>query len=124
MKLVFQIDGRLPSLNEMISANRTSRYKGAELKRKYQKPLERSFKSQAHGRKIENHADVRIWFYEPFDGKHRRDDDNVIAGTKFILDALVQCGILKDDNPKFVHVIPERFTDCKQCRIEIEVEET
>jgi Holliday junction resolvase RusA-like endonuclease len=123
MRLVFRIDGRLPSLNEMIAANRANKYMGAMMKKKYQRPLELLFLSQAKGQKIKNHANVTIRFYEPFDGRHRRDDDNVMAGAKFILDALVKDGILQDDNPKWVHFKPERFTDCKTCWIEVEIDE-
>lgn len=44
-------------------------------------------------------VDVHIAFIEP---NMRRDKDNIITGHKFILDGLVEAGILKNDNWKWI----------------------
>ena len=44
---------------------------------------------------------VIIWF-EWVEKDNRRDYDNIDFAKKFVLDALVRCGKLKDDNRQFV----------------------
>ena len=123
MQLVFKVDGRLPGLNEIINEARRNRYSSASMKKKYQKPLELLFKKQACGQRIKRHATVKGYFYEPYNRKYRRDDDNVTVGMKFIMDAFTQAGIIPDDNPNYVHTISERIKDCEKPRIEIVITE-
>lgn len=40
----------------------------------------------------------------------RRDGDNIQFGQKFILDALVTCGILKNDTRRFVEMSTHKIT--------------
>jgi len=49
---------------------------------------------QLKGLKIDKPVRLTHWFYEP---SKRRDKDNVMAGKKFIWDALVRTGVLKND---------------------------
>lgn len=116
--LKFVIDGRLPSMNDIIDVARRNTYCSAKLKKDQQERLEWIMKAQMAkngqtGLKFTQKANIRVLFFEPFNGKYRRDDDNVIAGCKFILDALQELGIIKNDNPKYVHLVPERFTDLR-----------
>jgi len=39
------------------------------------------------------------------EGNKRRDPDNVFAGQKFILDAMVNLGVIKDDSQDYVAAI-------------------
>lgn len=120
--------GRLPGMNEMINANRTNRYIGAKVKSGWSHELSAEFAAQAAGRKMTRHATAYLYFWEK---DNRRDDDNVIGGgCKVILDALTMAGIIPDDSPKYLHVVPERFTVSgsraekeKYARIEIVLEE-
>lgn len=105
ISLVFM--DRLPGMNEIIAAGRRNPYISARQKRDYQERLEWAFIHQTKD-KIEGHCTAFITFYEP---NNRRDDDNVIAGCKFILDALVKVGIIKDDSPKYLHLKAERKTE-------------
>lgn len=114
--LKFVIDGRLPSMNDIIDVARRNTYCSAKLKKDQQERLEWIMKAQMAkngqtGLKFTQKAYIKVMFFEPFNGHFRRDDDNVIAGCKFILDALQELGIIKNDNPKYVHLVPERFTD-------------
>ncbi|WP_432643215.1 hypothetical protein [Acidaminococcus sp.] len=118
-QLKFVIDGRLPSMNKIINVARNNRYDSAKLKKSTQERLEWIMKAQMAkngqtGLKFTQKAYIRVLFFEPFNGKYRRDDDNVIAGCKFILDALQELGIIRNDSPKYCHLMPERFTDLKQ----------
>jgi Holliday junction resolvase RusA-like endonuclease len=75
------------------------------MKKRYTQELADVFRSQTQER-FKSHVTVTVYFYED---SMRRDDDNVISGLKFVLDGLVTAGILKDDSPKYCHVIAERF---------------
>lgn len=116
--------GRLPGLNEMINSNRTNRYLGAKVKSGWMHELAHEFLRQAGGKRISRHATAYLKFFEK---DARRDDDNVIGGgCKVVLDALTIAHIIVDDSPKFIHVLPERFTLSgkkeqreKEARIEI-----
>lgn len=110
---------KLPSTNEVITTNRLNRYAGNNLKKKVQTGLCYCFSEQTKA-KYDSHVTLTVRFYEP---DKRRDEDNVIAGLKFIQDALVCMKILKDDSQKYVHVLPEVFVDTENPRIEIDIEE-
>lgn len=101
--------GKLPGINEMVRANRINRYCGAKQKKELTEQLAWEFKTQSAGTQFKTHVTVRIECYE---GNLRRDDDNVIGGAcKIVLDALQKAGIIKNDSPKYCHVVPERFND-------------
>lgn len=118
IKLVWK--GRLPGLNDMIAAMNRNRFKGNELKQETQRDLRWEFLLQANGRKTAGKSLVTVHFFEP---NARRDEDNVIAGCKYILDTLKGAEIIPDDSPKYVHLLPEVFIDRKDPRIEIEIKE-
>lgn len=117
LKLVYE--GRLPGINELVGANRNSPYGGAKMKRKYQKRLVAAW-WEAGKFPFPNHVTVRVRFYER---DQRRDDDNVFGGLKFVMDALQEIGVIVNDSPKYCHVLPERFVDKKEPRIEVEIRE-
>lgn len=102
MKL--ECDQRLPTLNEYIKVVNGSRWAGASLKRKYTEELAWEFKKQAAGKVFKSHVTIFIDFYE---SNNRRDDDGVMHGMKYILDGLQEAGIIKNDSPKYCHVLPE-----------------
>ena len=53
----------------------------------------------------------------------RRDKDNVAFAKKFILDALVKAGKLKDDNRNCVIAFTDNFEYTKEFKIVLEIEE-
>jgi len=87
-----EIPHRLPSLNEVISANRRNKYAGAKLKKETQKLIEHYVKLQC--KKKFARIRVNIDWYEP---NKKRDFDNIASAKKFILDALVKCGVVPND---------------------------
>lgn len=46
-------------------------------------------------------------FIDFYESNNRRDDDGVMHGMKYILDGLQEAGIIKNDSPKYCHVLPE-----------------
>lgn len=117
----FVIYGRLPSLNEYVNSCRSNRYGANSMKKKYERMITEFieyFKIQP----VKNYpVHMKITWYEK---NNRRDVDNVTFGTKFVLDALVKNGILKDDSRKYItSVSHEVRTDKDTPRIEVEMEE-
>lgn len=99
-----RIRGKLPSLNEYISACRTNPHAGAKLK----KETENLIIIQL-GRMKPITSPVIIHF-EWHEKTRRRDKDNVAAGKKFILDAMQRSGKLINDNNKYIAGFTDRFT--------------
>lgn len=115
------IYGRLDGLNEFIEAQRTNKYKGAELKKANQRIVELAIRRQLH---IAIDRPVRL-HYTWYERNAKRDLDNVSGlGHKVIQDALVACGVLADDSPKYVKGYTDEFKiDRNNPRIEVEIEE-
>jgi len=113
----FEIPGRLPGLNEIIAAAKSHYAKYSTEKKEYTEEVAWLAK-QARLPKFEKAYLVITW-YEP---DHRRDPDNIMAGQKFILDGLVQAGVLPNDSQKYVRGIVHRFkVDRKNPRVEVEI---
>lgn len=128
MTFKFCIEGRLPSLNEFIGANRTNKYVGNKLKAQAQNVVEVTIKQALFSNP--NHSNISpfslpvvihyVW-YEP---NSRRDIDNISGfGHKVIQDALVSAGVLTDDSMRYVVGYTDLFfVDKKHPRIEVELE--
>ena len=117
----YTLDIKLPSLNEVINANRTHQMAGAKLKKTIEDELCWLIKSQGLKR-ITRPCIVHIKWQEK---DKRRDVDNIISSQKFILDSLVKMGVLPDDNQKWVkQIVPivETSKD-KKYKVIIELEE-
>ena len=118
-KLVIQ--GRLCSLNEYIKAERSNRYKGAKLKKDNERIIVVAIKQQLRNVKINDPVYMNYLWVVP---DKRTDRDNIVFARKFIQDALVNTGILKDDS--WIHVIgfSDRFeVDKENPRIEVLIKE-
>lgn len=96
----FTIFGRLDGLNEYTKANRSNRYAGAAMKTKNElKVLEGIEAAGLLGTKVTEPVFIQFTWYEK---DRRRDADNIVFAKKFILDELVSCGILENDDIKHV----------------------
>lgn len=113
---ICEIPFRLPGLNEYIRVCRQNRYAGAEFKRKWDKQIG-PYVSRL--KRPENVVRIHFTWYEP---NHRRDVDNIAFAKKFILDALVERGILKDDSPKYVCGFTDEFAYGGE-KVMVEIEE-
>lgn len=114
------IKGRLPGLNEMISAERTNRYKAAKLKREAEELVIWSAKASLRG-KIPTPTRMHYLWVEP---NRKRDKDNVSGyGRKVIQDALVKAGYLPGDGWAYIDGFTDEFAvDAKYPRIEVTFE--
>lgn len=101
----FTISGRLAGLNEYTAACRRNRYSGAKLKRE-QQDIALAAIEAADLVKVRRKVDVSFTWIEP---NMRRDHDNVAFAKKFILDALVEAGVLENDDPRHVGNFADYF---------------
>ena len=104
----FFVPGVLPGLNEIISAAKVRRGKwSAYLKMKQQYGQDLYFTIKKADLKPMPRAFIHFEWCEK---NQRRDPDNVSAGgRKFILDALVNSGVLKGDGWEQIAGFHERF---------------
>jgi hypothetical protein len=117
----FTITGRLSGLNEIISAARYNRFAGASQKKKETKRCQWAIIA---GEVPTFSSPVRLRF-SWVETNLKRDPDNVCAGAKFVLDALVELNRIPGDGRRWIktieHVFPE--PDKKNPRVEIEITE-
>lgn len=115
--MTLTIPGRLPGLNEIIAAAK-SHYAKYSTEKKERTEEVAWLAKQARLPRFEKAYLVITW-YEP---NSRRDPDNVMAGQKFILDGLVQAGVLPGDSQKYIQGIYHRFrVDKQNPRVEVEI---
>jgi Holliday junction resolvase RusA-like endonuclease len=117
MKLIIQ--GRLPTLNEIIDSAKRSRYVYAKMKIDGDELVAWSALSQKLPKSIK--ADYEItWICKD----QTFDKDNIMAGQKFIFDGLRLAGNIKNDGWKQIGDVTHRFrVDKLNPRIEITITE-
>lgn len=92
------IPGRFPSLNDYIAAERKNRHIAAKMKRDETKRVA-DIAANSDMPTFEKPVHVYFTWVEP---NRRRDIDNIAFAHKFILDGLVDAGVLKGDSQKYV----------------------
>lgn len=120
----FTINGKLPSLNDYVLANRSYKYAGASMKKRVEKQIQESiFKAISSGeiKKVDKYpVGLNITWYEP---TMRRDIDNICFAVKFIQDALVATGVLENDSQRYISELNHTvLLDREKPRIEVEIE--
>ena len=116
------IYGRLPGLNEYIDAERSNRYRAANLKAESEQLVTIYARRDLRGWKASGPVLMRYTWYEP---NARRDKDNISAyGRKVIQDALVKGGFLAGDGWKHIVGFSDEFgIDRTRPRIEVRIYE-
>ena len=115
------IEGELPDLNTIIAESKKGR-KGyqpyAIMKREYTDLV--TWKAKRIKKKYKK-IDLKInWICK----NKRKDKDNIMAGTKFILDGLVNAGIINNDGWKEIGDITHTFdVDKENPRVEVKIKE-
>ena len=91
-----------PSLNNLLAAYGATPYKGNAMKQKFQNICNGEVRSQLRKWKAEHPVILHYYYYEPNRG-HKRDYPNIHSYfSKIFCDSLVRCGVLVDDNPKYL----------------------
>lgn len=119
-KYKFEIDKRLMGLNEYIKLNRKNKYLANETKQREQSYIIWSIKEQLGSLYINKPV---VGHFTWIEENKRRDLDNICFAKKFILDALVQAGVLQDDNRKIVTNFTDSFEYADKSKVIVELEE-
>ena len=121
--MYFKIDQRLPSMNEVTAANRSNRYVGAKMKRKVEEEIGWYIVAARHKGTLKPTREPVEIFIEWHERTKKRDADNIISSTKFILDALQKQGILVNDNRRYVRQIYSKIIDDEADFVEVTIRE-
>ena len=122
MEYKFTIDGKLPSLNEFISKNRSNPALGNKMKQENQIHIEYHIMRDLHKVHIDKPVYLMYTFYEP---NKKRDLDNISGfAHKVIQDALVESGVLHNDSWFYIVGFSDDFKiDKDRPRIEVVIKE-
>ena len=112
-----EIPIKLPSLNDYVLACRANRYSAASMKKDAETKISWYLYSLP---KIEKPVLIHFHWKE---GNRKRDIDNVAFAKKFILDALVRCGKLQNDDNRFVVGFRDTFEYGRDFRVYLTIEE-
>lgn len=116
----FTVRGVLPSLNEYSAAERSHRQKAAKMKRDAQDLISWEIAGQLKGVHFDEPVTLHYLWVMP---NKRKDKDNIAFAKKFVQDALVECGVLKNDTWDLIKGFTDNFEiDAKNPRVEIEIE--
>lgn len=122
MEYLLVIPGKLHNLNDYISAERSNRYVGAQMKKADQNTIFHHARKQLRGVKIEKPVFMEYVWYEE---NRMRDKDNISSyGRKVIQDGLVRAHVLRGDGWNHIEGFSDRFeVDKKHPRIEVLIRE-
>lgn len=118
----FTINERLPSLNDLIGKNRTSKYLGAKFKRDVDELIINYIVNQGVSSVPLDlfPVGIKIKYYEK---DKRRDMDNILSAKKYILDAMVTAEIIPGDGQRYIVSFTESIDfDKNNPRVEVEVD--
>ena len=120
MSVKIEIPMKVPSFNEYINACKVQKgkwNKGGQMKKDYQRDMS-YFLNQLpiFDKPIKIHF---TWI----EANGKRDLDNICYAKKFILDALQECGRLKNDNRKWVTGFTDGFEIGDEYKVILEIEE-
>ena len=118
--ITFTVPGRLPGLNEIITAAKKQKH-GYSPYNKMKAETQLQITNAIARAKVPPMTDIhlQVTWIEP---RRNRDKDNVAAGKKFILDALVDSGVLDTDGWANVASFTDKFdVDAKNPRVEVTV---
>ena len=119
------INGKFPSLNQFIDANRTGKghwNKGNKMKQDSQHEISAHILVQLKKVHIDRPVHISYDFYEP---NKKRDLDNISGYFhKVFQDALVECGVIHNDSWHYITGFSDRFHVDSRCpRIEVLIQE-
>lgn len=117
MSVRVEIPLKLPSCNEYINACRYNKYAGAKMKREVEDAICLYINKLP---KFKNPINIQFTWIEK---NKKRDLDNVCFAKKFILDCMVKCGKLKDDNRNCVTGFTDTFEYAKETKVVLEITE-
>lgn len=116
-RVTCEIPIKFLSFNGYVDLCRRNKYQSAKYKRNIEDDIGWYIKRLPRFNKP-----VHIHFHWVEENK-RRDLDNICYAKKFILDALVKCGKLKDDSMRYVRSFNDTFGYGNKVKVVIEIRE-
>ena len=110
-------------MNDVICANRANRYAGAKLKKEIETSIGWAIKEAVLTKNLKPITNPCVINIEWHEATKRRDVDNIHSSVKFILDALVKNGILKNDSRRYVKQIYHNVIDDKENFVVVRIKE-
>jgi Holliday junction resolvase RusA-like endonuclease len=112
------IPGELPDMNTIVEYSKQHWAKYSEMKREHTEKVAWIAKTELEPmQKVDLYF---IWYCR----NRRKDKDNIIVGQKYIIDGLVEAGILANDGWKQIGNIAHEFeVDKDNPRVEVEISE-
>lgn len=117
VKATCEIPYKFPSFNEYVRECRRNKYAGARMKKQIERDISWFI---AKLPRFEKPIEITFHWVE---GNKRRDLDNIAFAKKFILDAMVKQGKLKDDNRKCVTAFIDRFSYGRESKVILDITE-
>ena len=112
------IKNELTDLNTYINKERSNRYSGASVKKQNTSIVMWECKAQKITKARESVYITFRWFCK----NKKKDKDNIAFAKKFILDGLVEAGVIKNDGWDDIEGFQDEFEiDAKNPRIEVEI---
>lgn len=115
----FVIQQRLPSMNDVIAANRANKYNGAKLKRETEELIGQYINVARYRGQLKPVDYPVILDIKWHERTKKRDADNIHSSVKFILDALQKQGIIVNDSRRYVKQIFHTIIDDDKDYVEI-----
>lgn len=113
----YEIDMKLPSLNDYIRVCRRNKFEAANYKADIESQIALFLaKMPKYSKPITIH-------FHWVEGNKRRDLDNIAFAKKFILDAMVKAGKLKDDNRRHVTAFTDTFAYGNETKVILQISE-
>ena len=119
----FVIEGRLPSLNDYTSANRSHWSKGAKFKRNVEADIIWQIRAARNKGTLRPPSRKIVLHIEWHESDQRRDVDNIVSAKKFILDAMQKAGIIPNDNRKWVAGVYDEIIDDTKDFVHVRLQE-
>lgn len=114
----------LPGWNQSMDMARGNKIQAAKEKKQVENQIQIEARHQLRRIKFKEPVIMRYEWYEP---NKRRDKDNIACAKKYVQDALVKGGYLKNDGWKDIEGFSDKFfVDAENPRVEVvimEVEE-
>lgn len=108
---------KLPSCNDYINACRYNKYYGAKMKKDIEEQI------GIYIKELPVFDKPVIINFHWVEANKRRDLDGICFAKKFILDAMVKAGKLKDDNRNCVTGFTDTFEYGKESKVILEIKE-
>lgn len=113
----------MPTLNEYTAACRSNAYVGAKFKREVEEVIGWAIRQALTSKALHKPTGAVMVRFEWHERTKKRDADNIASAKKFILDALVNCGVLVDDSRRYVKGFYDTIVDDKEDFVIVELVE-